>query len=77
MEEVRHVHLAEPGVPWRPGLPQHRRTSDHHLVYSQGALNEDMYLMIAVLSPDAHEQARDNSIMYNIGREAEIFRQQF
>ncbi len=73
-EEVRHVHLADPNKPWRAGIKGYRRTSDHHIVYCQGASDEEIYLLIALLSPDAHEQAKNNSIMYNIGIEAEKFR---
>ena len=32
---------------------------------------------MAILSPDAHEQARDRNIMYNLGKMAEKFRSKY
>lgn len=76
LEEVSHIHLTDGDHPWPIWIVQYKRTSDIHLVYCQGAISTDCYLLIAILSPDAHQQARNNSIMANIGRTAELFRQQ-
>lgn len=75
-EDVCHLHLAE-DRPWPVSLVQFSRTSDTHLIYCQGFSNPDFYLLITVLSPDAHNQARNNSVMHNIGLIAERFRSQF
>ena len=61
--------------PWPVHYVQFKRTSDIHLVYCQGASNPEHYLLIAILTPDAHEQARQNNVMANIGKMAERFRQ--
>lgn len=76
-EAIKHIHLASADKLWERGTAQYRRTSDVHLVYCEGALIEGGYLLIAILSPDAHEQARRNDIMYKLGVTAEKFRGQF
>ncbi len=37
-------------------------------------MNDDHYLLIAVLEPDAHQLARDNNVMHRAGLVAEKFR---
>lgn len=73
-EEVAHIHLGNEEIP----LPFHKmqfyRTSDTHLVYCQGALNEDAYLLMTVLKPNAHDLAKSRDIMFQLGRMAELFR---
>lgn len=72
-EDVRHIHLAQHGT-WVVRLMQFNRTSDRHLVYCQGAINTDCYLLITLLSPDAQEQAKISDVMRKIGEQAEVFR---
>lgn len=75
-EEVRHIHLASIDNPF--GNPaQFYQTSDTHLVYCQGWNHPNHFLLIAILSPDAHEQSRNGTIMYNLGLIAEKFRLQY
>lgn len=73
-EEVQHVHLLDGEKGWSIHSIQFYKTSDEHLVYCQGEANSDCYLLVAILSPNAHEQARNNSVMYNIGKMAKKFR---
>ena len=73
-EEVKHIHLKCPDSEWPVRAMQFRLTSDCHLLYCQGAMNDDHYLLIAVLEPNAHELARDNNEMMKVGKVAEIFR---
>jgi len=40
-------------------------------------MDDNCYLLMTILSPDAHEQARSRDIMYKLGVMAEKFRQQF
>lgn len=40
-------------------------------------LAADAPFLIAILAPDAHEQARNRTIMHNLGLIAENFRQKF
>lgn len=75
-EEVAHIHLASSDKPFLNSI-QFYRTSDTHLIYCQGGIDESCYLLIAILSPSAHEQAKDRTIMFNLGRIAEKFRQKF
>lgn len=77
IEKVQHIHLADGNGSWPVRAIQYHRKSDRHLVYCQGALNDDHYLLIAILSPDAHDQAKDNNVMANLGRSAELFRQKY
>jgi len=73
-EKIAHVHIEDPNAPWTMKSIPFNRTSDTHLVYCQGFFKENCYLLMAILSPDAHEQARDRNIMYNLGKMAEKFR---
>lgn len=77
VEEVRHIHLASQTTHWKPRTEQYNKTSDHHLVYCQGASTPNTYLLMALLRPDAHQQSLNRNIMYNLGVMAEKFRQQF
>ncbi|MFL9786795.1 type II toxin-antitoxin system YafO family toxin [Vibrio cyclitrophicus] len=46
-------------------------------MYCQGWNEPNCFLLIAMLAPDAHEQARHRTIMHNWGLIAEKFRQHF
>ena len=76
-EQVAHIHLTDGEHPWPGRMLQFHRTSDIHLVYCPAASHRDVYLLIAVLAPDAHQQATDNNQMAKIGVIAEQFRQRF
>ena len=77
-EEVRHLHLATPETPWKSQKAvQFSKTSDTHLVYCQAGSDPNSYLLIAVLSPDAHEQAKQKQLMITMGMMAETFRNRF
>ncbi len=76
-EEVWHLHLADPDAPWDRRKIQFYKTSDIHLVYCRAALQADTYLLMAILKPDAHAQARNNAIMLRLGMMAELFRRKF
>jgi mRNA interferase YafO len=76
-EQVRHIHLAASGAGFPIFIKQAKRTSDTHLVYCQGFTNEHCYLLMAILQPNAHDLARSNQLMYQLGLMAQAFRQQF
>lgn len=76
-EEVAHIHLADNENSWPVQTLQFNRTSDEHLIYCQGYFNKSCYLLMAILTPDAHEQALNRSIMYSLGQMAEKFRSQY
>ncbi|WED20819.1 type II toxin-antitoxin system YafO family toxin [Vibrio sp. JC009] len=75
-EEVKHIHLSANDAPFLSKI-QFYQTSDKHLVYCQGWEDPNCFLLIAILAPNAHEQARNRTIMHNLGLIAEKFRQQF
>ncbi len=72
-EEVKHLHLLEQPI----RKLQFYRTSDSHLVYCGGFSNPDIYLFMALLRPDAHQQARQNEAMYQLGVMAQNFRKRY
>lgn len=76
LEDVRHIHLKQADG-WPERLIQYKRTSDDHLVYCTGSLQTDVFLLIGLLSPDAHDQIKDFSVALKLGEIAERFRQQF
>lgn len=75
-EDVRHLHLLDPSKAPAKAL-QYYRTSDYHLVYCCGIQNDDYYLLIDILGPEAHEKARRNTIMSTITIQASRFRDQY
>lgn len=76
-EQVRHIHLAENGAGFPVLVAQQKRTSDTHLVYCKGFSNENCYLLMAILQPNAHDLAKSNRLMYQLGLMAQAFRQRF
>jgi len=76
-EEISHVHLSDGDTPWPVHKIQFQRTSDTHLVYCQGALNDDCFLLMVILAPNAHELARKRDQMWKLAEMAEKFRDQF
>jgi len=76
-EDIMHLHLAEGAQHWTSYQAQYDRTSDYHLVYCPGFYKADHFLMMSILKPDAHAQARNNSIMSNLAVMAAKFRAQF
>ncbi|REL28020.1 type II toxin-antitoxin system YafO family toxin [Thalassotalea euphylliae] len=76
-EEVQHIHLGNQDNPLPLNKIQYHRTSDVHLVYCQGALDGNCYLLMAILAPDAHNQAKSRDIMFKLGTMAEKFRSRF
>ena len=76
-EQVRHIHLTANGTGFPVLLTQMKRTSDTHLVYCQGFSNENCYLLMAILRPNAHDLVKSNQLMYQLGLMAQAFRQQF
>lgn len=76
-EELQHIHLGSEDTPFALNKIQFHRTSDIHLVYCQGISSESNYLLMTILAPDGHEQAKSRNIMYKLGRMAELFRNQY
>jgi mRNA interferase YafO len=76
-EEIQHIHLGNEDNPLPIKKIQFHRTSDIHLVYCQGSFNDNTYLLMTILSPEAHEKAKSRDIMYRLGVMAEKFRQRY
>ena len=77
IEKISHIHIEDPLNPWPRHARQYTKTSDTHLVYCQGFYDADCYLLMAILSPNAHEQALNNNIMHKLGKMAEKFRSKY
>ena len=76
-EKLAHIHMEEPDRPWNPDAVQFSKTSDTHLIYCRGFIEESSYLLMALLTPDAHAQALNRTIMYNLAVMASKFRDRF
>jgi mRNA interferase YafO len=78
VEDIWHIHLLSGEASWPAHCKkQEDKTSDHHLVYCPAYHTANCFLLIAILSPDAHAQARRNNVMFNLASLAEKFRMQF
>ena len=75
--QLRHLHLISLGRTNKKNQPQYYRTSDDHLIYCEGFYNQQDYLLITILSPNAHASARKNSLMFNLAGIAENFRDKY
>ena len=42
------------------------RTSDKHLIYARSPIDDDFYLLIAIVNPDAHLTAENTQFMYRL-----------
>ncbi len=73
--KLQHIHLLTPAPTQSKTTRQFNKTSDIHLVYCSGFYSDQVYLLIAILSPDAHTQSLNNNVMYNLAQMAEKFRE--
>lgn len=54
---IRKIHLKLPGdKPWPPEYSPSKRTCDNYLVYAKHLYNDEHYQILAIISPNAHEQ---------------------
>jgi hypothetical protein len=76
LAQLRHLHLRPDGFPdWLASVAQHRRTSDYHLVYTEGIVNRRAFALIALLDDgDAHATAREQDTMARLVARADAFR---
>ena len=77
-EGVWHLHLCETTPPpdtWTCIRNLFSRKSDIHLVYCCGFYDPNHYLLITVLTPDAHRQANNIDRMLDIAAIAAGFRE--
>lgn len=82
-ESLKHMHMSDSGK-WgkrfdKPALivRQFSRTSDKALVYSQGFMDENAYLLITIVNDGAHAKWRDRSFLSKLLDIAEEFREEF
>ncbi|MNZ93026.1 mRNA interferase YafO [compost metagenome] len=78
---LMHIHIKLPPGSFPQDRAQFYRVcqkgrpgEDAALVYVQGELEEDKYVILAFLWPDAHGQARDRDLMRYLARLAKQFR---
>lgn len=77
-EDIWHIHLLDGDSSWPAHCKkQDDKTSDDHMVYCPAYQTPNCFLLIAILSPDAHAQARKNQVMLNLAKMAENFRMKF
>jgi mRNA interferase YafO len=77
-EELWHIHLLDGESSWPAHCKkQDDKTSDDHLVYCPPYQTPHCFLLIAILSPDAHAQALKNQVMLDLAKMAENFRMRF
>lgn len=74
---LMHIHVRIPPAKFRKDTPQRDRVcqkgrpgQDATLVYTQGELYENRFLILAFFWPDAHGKARDRQAMKHLSRVA-------
>ncbi|MEI8631603.1 type II toxin-antitoxin system YafO family toxin [Vibrio sp. PP-XX7] len=72
LQGLYHIHLGA----FSEYNNQFYRCSDDHLVYTKGLFSE-AYLLIDILSPDAHQRAESMDLMFKYIAIANQFRNQF
>ncbi len=77
LQELQHLHLLIQPQSKTRSSRQFNKTSDDHLVYCQGFYSNEVYLLIALLTPNAHEQARNNNVILKMAQISEMFRNQY
>lgn len=54
---IKKIHLKLPGdKPWPPEYSLSQRTCDNYLVYAKHLYNDEHYQIVAIISPNAHDQ---------------------
>ena len=76
-EEISHIHLNDGETPWPFYKMQFQRTSDTHLVYCKASMEDDCYLLMTILKPNAHELSKGRDLMWKLASMAEKFRNKF
>ena len=80
LNDLWHMHLAHtpedsrierPIVPWNHSQPQIRRTSNKFLVYTRGEKDRDVYIILAIIFPRAHEKSQSIDHMNGLIKLAE------
>lgn len=78
---LSHIHIKLPPGAFKQGVAQYYRTCDRGkpsedaaLVYVQGELEEDSFLILAFFCPDAHGAARNPPVMRYLAQLAKSWR---
>lgn len=79
--KLSHIHIKLPPGRFSAGVAQYFRVcgkgrplEDAALVYTRGWLEEESFLLLAFLWPDAHSAARDKALMRYLSRLAKDWR---
>lgn len=70
---LHHIHLGS----FNAITYQYSRTSDSWLIYATGFLNQDYFLLIDILTPDAHDRANNIDLMNKYIEIANKFRETY
>lgn len=70
---LRHQHFNVEAI-WRPWDRIAARTSDDVLIYTWGEKDPQHYIILAVLSPDGHDQMEDMKLMGRLADAAKACR---
>jgi mRNA interferase YafO len=72
---LMHIHIKIPPARFPAGVPRQQRKcalgrpgEDAALIYVPGELEENRYLLLAFLWPNAHDKSRDRTIMRYLSR---------
>lgn len=72
-----HTHIPDALESFSPHQGIYHRTSDNFLVYCTGFSDPTNYLLIDILSPDAHNKSENIDLMNRYIKQAEKFREKF
>ncbi len=70
---IQHIHIGS----FNTLTYQYHRTSDDWLIYTSGFSNSNHYLLIDILTPDAHNKANSIDLMNRYIEIANNFRREF
>jgi len=76
-QDMHHLHIADNGNEFGRYTPQYYRTSDNHIIYTRGYADQSDYLIIAFITPNAHEKANDYEFLEQYAFIAHKFRCQY
>ncbi len=74
---IRYIHLPDESEAFSIYQHIYHRTSDNFLVYCTGFYDLKDFLLIDILSPNAHDKAENIDLMNRYIKQAEKFREKF
>lgn len=66
---IKHIHIIS-SKKYRQyqsdNVRLYDRTSDKHIVYARSPFDDDHYLLIAIINPEAHNTSEDMNLMHQL-----------